>query len=120
MRPHFIPLSFVMLGLCLPICRAGDSAAAVDGQPLAEAVASFNRQAAEDELGRDQPALTEDETVAAILSYGLRGVERVSDDLLPAFRRIAETRRLPANASFEKMSQWQPGGRYSYDVWWVR
>jgi hypothetical protein len=120
MRIHFLAASCVLLGLCYSICRGGDPIAAAEGKPLADAVAVFNRQAAEDEIGRDQPALTEDETVAAILSYRPHGDERVSDDLVPTFRQIAETRSLPASASFEKMSKWQPGGRYSRDVWWVR
>lgn len=86
---------------------------------LAEAVKEFNRRAREDATGKTQPALTEDEVVAAIRGWD-REEEPVTDDIYKAYQAIADTRKLPAGAALEFITRcWGRNDPYEFDVWWI-
>ena len=88
--------------------------------PLAAAIAKFNAQAAADPIGKDQQPLTEDEVIAAILLSDKSAFPEASPELYERFRKIADTRELPADAQFESLNGIDPGGDFVYDVWHVR
>ena len=91
-----------------------------ESRPLAEAIEEFNVKAASDPIGRDQPPLTEDEVVAAILWSDLNKTEKVTDKEYRAFRQIAETRRLPKGSEFEVMKGFRPNADIEFKAWSVR
>ncbi len=82
------------------------------------AVHEFNQRAANIENGKNQPLLTADEVLAAILARDREG-NPVSDEIHALFQRIVESRTLPANAELHFKTSWvqQDGSRV--DVWWV-
>jgi len=87
---------------------------------LAQAIETFNAEAAADPVGRAQPPLTEEEVVAAIRAAKPEKDSAVFEELFRALKRIAETRVLPPKAEFATMTLWDPGEAFVYDVWWVR
>ncbi len=85
---------------------------------LADAVAQFNPQAAQDAIGKDQPPLTEDEVIASI-----RGISRentpMTDDVYNAFQKILVTGMLPARAKLEFTTGWSGHNGFYFTVWWA-
>jgi hypothetical protein len=94
------------------------SRAKVDGTPLRFLVNELNRKAAEDPIGKDQPQLTEDEIVGEIYAATLEGHE-MNDETAKIYRKIAETRTLPADADLYFMTHWVMQGQADFTVWWV-
>lgn len=92
----------------------------VDERPvlLADAVAEFNAQAAQDPIGKDQPPLTEDEVIAS-----LRGIIRertpMTDDVYNALQKVAVTRMLPAKAKLDFTTGWSGHNGFVFTVWWA-
>jgi hypothetical protein len=110
--------------LCLPgLARALEPA---DGDadvrvPLAEAVAAFNRAAAADPIGKEQPPLTEESVIAAIRWATLdRQKLEVSEATFAALDEITKTRALPKRFELEKQRGYEPNDRVTFDVWSVR
>jgi hypothetical protein len=97
---------------------AAGAARAADGTPLADAVKAFNASAAEHPVGKQQPALTEDEVVAALRGWVRERVE-APDEVYRAFQRIADRRRLPQGASLSVISSWTGFHGYDFEVWWI-
>jgi hypothetical protein len=88
---------------------------------LADAVESFNEKALQDPIGKEQPPLTEEEVIAAIRWSGLdRNQMPVSDEEYRAFRKIADTRRLPKGSEFEVLTGFEPNQRFVFEAWSVR
>ena len=91
-----------------------------DGVPLAAAVEEFNLSHSRID-GKRQPPLTEDEVVAAIIHWKQRREEApVTNRIFAAFQRIAETRLMPKEATFEIVKHFQPGDGFMYSIWSVR
>jgi hypothetical protein len=85
--------------------------------PLADAVATFNRTAANDPVGRTQAPLTAAEVTAAIrrqLSTVAREDARAHDILA----RIASTGMIPRNARLHSMTTYSTGAAVR-PVWWI-
>ncbi len=91
-----------------------------ESRPLAEAIEAFNVKAASDPIGREQPPLTEDEVVAAILWSDLNKTEKVTKNEYRAFRQIADTRRMPKSSEFEVLTGFQPNDSVEFQAWSVR
>jgi len=89
--------------------------------PLAEAVRAFNQRAAEDSIGKEQPALTEDSVIAAI-RWEMRDRKKllVSDETFRTLEEITRTRALPKRFELEKQRGYEPDDRVTFDVWSVR
>jgi len=85
---------------------------------LAEAVKGFNRRAQENATGKTQPPLTEDEVVAAIRAWD-REEEPATDEIYKAYQAIADTRKLPAGATFEFITKWSVFNGHEFGVWWI-
>lgn len=111
----------LMFIVALFVAVAGNSIAddEVDTS-LSEAVAAFNKKSLSDTIGAAQPPMTEEEVVAAILLYECPPNEPVSDELLGSFKKIATSKTLPENASFESLNGYDRGGSHIFDVWSVR
>lgn len=86
---------------------------------LVDAIEIFNVQTADDPIGSAQQPLNEAEVVAAIRFWSDPEAP-VSAEMLSSFKKIAETRKLPDNAVFEKLTGYDLGGDYVFDVWSVR
>lgn len=84
---------------------------------LARAVREFNEQAKKDPVGKDQPALTEEEAVAAIRGW-IRDRFPADDPVYAAYQKIANTGALPPGAQLSFTTRWQFKD-YEFDVWWV-
>jgi thiol-disulfide isomerase/thioredoxin len=67
---------------------------------LAEAVNEFNMRAQKDDRGRHQPVLTEQEVLSAIENFDWEGA-RVESGIREIFRKIVDTRTLPAVAMLD-------------------
>ena len=67
---------------------------------LADAVQEFNQRAQKDATGKDQPALTEDEVVAAIRGW-IRERVPATDEVYKVYQTIADTKKLPEGATLE-------------------
>jgi hypothetical protein len=120
MRP-LSTLFFCSLALGLTASRVFSLATPPEQtQSLADAITAFNRHASEIEIGKEQPALTLEEVIAAIRFYRPDPSKPLAADVLTAFKNIAETRELPPGASIWEMTRYEPEGRFSYEVWWVR
>jgi hypothetical protein len=86
---------------------------------LADAVKEFNRRAQDDATGKTQPALTEDEVVAAIRLWD-REEEPVTDDIYKAYQAIADTKKLPEGATLYFITKClNPPRGHEFDVWWI-
>ncbi|MBN1590857.1 MAG: hypothetical protein JW888_15195 [Pirellulales bacterium] len=87
---------------------------------LSDAVAAFNEKARHDRIGAVQPPLTEAEVVAAIRWAGLQEVSWFSPEECREFKKIAESRLLPAGAQLEVIKSFEPGGPYRFTAWSIR
>ena len=89
--------------------------------PLAAAVNAFNKEAAQDPLSQNQPALTEDAVIAAI---GWEMLDRkkllVSDETFRTLGEIITTRSLPKGFDLERLKGYEPNDQVTFDVWSVR
>jgi hypothetical protein len=72
---------------------------------LLEAVKAFNQRARKDTTGKDQPALTEDEVVAAIRGW-IREKVPASDEVYKVYQTIADTKQLPVGATLRFTTKW--------------
>jgi hypothetical protein len=88
---------------------------------LAEAVAAFNKQAAEDPIGKEQPPLTEEAVVAAIRWEMLHRTKLlVSDETFRTLGEIVQSGSLPKGFDLEKQRGYEPNDQVTFDVWSVR
>jgi hypothetical protein len=85
---------------------------------LADAVKEFNQRAQKDATGKDQPALTEDEVVAAIRGW-IRERVPATDEVYKVYQTIADTKKLPEGATLTFTTQWSGFNQHAFDVWWV-
>ena len=92
--------------------------AADEPRPLVDAIADFNSRAAEDEIGKVQPPLSEAEVIAAIRGW-IRERTPVDDETYLAFQSIATTGLLPDRANLRFITRWTGYNGYDFDVWWV-
>jgi hypothetical protein len=92
---------------------------AVADDELADAVKAFNALATKNDIGKDQPALTEAEVVAAIRGWIRNQTPPATDEVYEAFQKIAETGQLPKGAKFSYTTGWIGYRGYDFDVWWV-
>jgi hypothetical protein len=115
---RFVPTSFSTrrsTSLSRAKSKAGPSI------PLGQAIRELNDQYRNDRIGKDQPPLTEDEVVAAILWAAHERKEfPVTDDEFQAFQHIAESRRLPRGSQFEVLTGYEPDTFTVFEVWSVR
>lgn len=102
---------------CVLICL-GEPHSTAETQ-LVVAINQFNNEAKSDPIGLTQQPLTENEVVAAIRFWNDPDA-LVSAEMLSSFKEIAETRVLPKNAVFDKLTGYDRGGDYIFDVWSVR
>lgn len=88
---------------------------------LSDAIREFNQRQRQHSIGRHQPALTDDEVIAAIRRAGVERDEvDLSDDEFQSFQNIAETGLMPAGWSFEFLTDIElPDGSW-VKVWSVR
>jgi len=84
--------------------------------PLADTVASFNAQTRHDSVGKHEPAITEEEIVAAVDSQ-LPKLD-ATDQVKKIYARIARSRRLPRDAHWDSTTGYRSGGQ-RYTVWWI-
>ncbi len=115
--------SIVLLTLTLAgFCPLNAAEPEPDGSTsLADAVKAFNERAAETPIGKEQPPLTEAEVIAAIRWWDFdRKRSPVSDEEYRAFRKVAETRRLPEGWEFEVLTGFEPNRQVAFDAWSVR
>jgi hypothetical protein len=115
MKHLFVFLSVTTLALTSAVYPAEPFAAET---PLAAAVERFNAQAKLDPIGKDQPPLTVDETVAAIRGW-VRKHHSVTDEYYQAFQKIADTATLPAGSRLDFTTGWKNYNGYDFVVWWV-
>jgi beta-lactamase regulating signal transducer with metallopeptidase domain len=111
----------------VPVVPTGSKAApqkkvGVPMEPtLPDAIKAFNEKASKDQIGKDEPPITEQEVIAGIRASQRPKESDVTDKLYNAFKQIAETRQLPPGAALEALGgPWDPGGSFVYDVWFVR
>ena len=85
---------------------------------LADAVKELNQRAQDDATGKDQPALTEDEVVAAIRGW-IREEAPATDQVYKVYQTIADTKKLPEGATLTFCTKWYGFNKHDFDVWWV-
>src|SRR5688500_8207225 len=85
---------------------------------LADAVEEFNQRAQKDATGKDQPALSEDEMVAAIRGW-IRERVTATDEVYKAYQTIADTKRLPEESKLTFTTRWSGFNNHEFDVWWI-
>jgi hypothetical protein len=107
-----------LLVACLLVTLVAIGLAADEPRPLADAVADFNLRAAKSETGKLQPALTQEEVIAAIRGW-MRDRTPVADATYQEFQTIAATGALPAGARLHFTTRWTGYNGYDFDVWWV-
>lgn len=91
------------------------------GRSLADAISELNAKAKQDPIGASQPPLTAEEVTAAILGWD-RDRFPVSDSVYDAFRKVAETRRLPLGAELDFLTSCYgcgEDGEYDIEGWWI-
>lgn len=86
---------------------------------LADAVKEFNQRALKDATGKDQPALTEEEAVAAIRGWDRTLVPPAPDEVYKIYQTIADTSKLPAGATLTYTTRWSGFNNHEFDVWWI-
>jgi hypothetical protein len=86
---------------------------------LSDAVKAFNQRAAADAIGKNQPALTDDEVVAAIRGWIREQGPAASDEVYKIYQTIADTKKLPEGASLTFLTRWPGFNNYDFDVWWI-
>ena len=114
LRKLAMPMATVLALITYPV--AGDEKGKV--ATLADAVKEFNQRAQKDATGKDQPALTEDEVVAAIRGW-IRERFPATDEVYKVYQTIADTRRLPEGATLTFTTKWSGFNGHEFDVWWV-
>jgi len=113
--------TFVAVSLTLICQTSAGQPSRQESLPLADAIKAFNERAVADPIGKDQPPLTKEEVIGAIRHLQRPEVDPpVTAELFAAFKQIATTHALPPNAEFEKLTGYDPGGAYVFDVWSVR
>jgi hypothetical protein len=113
--------TIVAVSLALMWQTAADQPSRQESLTFADAIKTFNTKAAEHPIGKDQPPLTEEEAIAAIRAWEhTKSKWPMSDEMYEAFKKVAETRTLPPNASFYWETGYQPGGAFVFDIWSVR
>jgi hypothetical protein len=85
---------------------------------LKAAVEDFNRKTPQP-IGKPQPPLTEDEVIAAIRGWVPEHTPGLTNDIYNRFQEIAETRKLPKDASLSKCSGWIGYRGFRFEVWWI-
>ena len=85
---------------------------------LGNAVKEFNQRAQKDATGKDQPALTEDEVVAAIRGW-IRERIPATDEVYKVYQTIADTKKLPEGATLTFTTKWSGFNKHEFDVLWV-
>ena len=112
-------VSLCILGKALALEPAADAPEA--RIPLTDAVDAFNRAAADDPIGKEQAALTEEAVIAAIRWSLLdRSKLEVSAATVEALEDVTKTRALPRRFQLEKHRGYEPNDRVTFDVWSVR
>jgi hypothetical protein len=111
---------YVVLGVLMVTGAGNPGAMAGPGgnESLRDAVAAFNERARNDETGKQQPPLTEEEVVAAIRGW-IRERVKASGEVYAAYQRIADTGRLPEGAELDFTTGWVGFRGYDFDVWWI-
>ena len=113
-RKLAMAISAILALIAYPV--AGDENGKVP--TLADAVKEFNQRAQKDATGKDQPALSEDEMVAAIRGW-IREGDTTTDEVYKVYQTIADTKRLPAGAKLTFTTRWSGFNKHEFDVWWV-
>src|SRR6516165_6186366 len=90
LRKLAMSMAAVLAFIAYPV--AGDENGKVP--TLADAVEEFNQRAQQDATGKDQPALTVDEVVAAIRGW-IRERVPATDEVYNVYQTIADTQKLP-------------------------
>src|SRR5262245_36952803 len=114
LRTLALPMAVVLVLIAYSFAGAQQGKAST----LAEAIGAFNRRAQGDATGKDQPALTEDEVVAAIRGW-IRKQVPVSDEVYKIYQTIADTKTLPEGATLRFITKWSGFNNHEFDVWWV-
>ena len=86
---------------------------------LAIAVERFNARAAASPIGRTQQALTVAEVIAAIRWIQPDAVPVTSEEFA-AYKKIAETQKLPPEADLEVISTFIPDNKTKFQAWSIR
>lgn len=89
--------NFIAGAMMLALVPAANSFAQAFPSPvsLRAGVMILNAKARKDSVGKTQPALTEEEVVAAIRGWIPEHTPDVNEEVYSRFQKIAETRRLP-------------------------
>jgi hypothetical protein len=114
LRKPAIPVAIVLVLTYSAI--AGDEK--VKPVTLADAVKSFNQMAKKNAIGKDQPALTGDEVVAAIRGW-VREQVPATDEVYKVYQTIADTKELPEGARLRFTTKWIGFNNHEFDVWWI-
>ncbi|KAA3611701.1 MAG: hypothetical protein DWQ01_06350 [Planctomycetota bacterium] len=91
------------------------------GSELERAVQAFNHQAADNEIGKDQPPLTSEAVVAAIrwnLSPSSSLV--IADGTREALKNVVDQGLWPQDFELESLTGYEPDDRTVFTVWSVR
>lgn len=125
-----MPINAILLVLSVVAACPLDAACRPDSRPLADAIASFNAEAAIDPVGQRQLPLTEAELIAVLRwaaqeEHGHSAISRISDpapsrETYEKLRDIVETQALPEGARLERLTGYEPDDRTVYEVWSVR
>jgi len=114
LRKLAMSMAAVLAFIAYPV--AGDENGKVP--TLADAVEEFNQRAQQDATGKDQPALTVDEVVAAIRGW-IRERVPATDEVYRVYQTIADTKKLPDGATLTFTTKWSGFNNHEFDVWWI-
>ena len=114
LRKLAMSMAAVLAFIAYPV--AGDENGKVP--TLADAVEEFNQRAQQDATGKDQPALTVDEVVAAIRGW-IRERVPATDEVYRVYQTIADTKKLPDGATITFTTKWSGFNNHEFDVWWI-
>ena len=114
LRKSAIPIAMVLVLTSSAI--AGDEKGKT--LMLADAVKEFNQRAKKNATGKDQPALTEDEVVAAIRGW-IREKTPATDEVYKVYQTIADTKKLPEGTALRFTTKWSGFNNHEFDVWWI-
>jgi hypothetical protein len=109
-----MPVAAVLALITYPVAGGEKGKASM----LADAVKEFNQRARQDATGKDQPALTEDEVIAAIRGW-IRERSPATDEVYKVYQTIADTRKLPEGAALRFTTKWSGFNNHEFDVWWI-
>jgi hypothetical protein len=89
--------------------------------PLGLAIADFNRRAHADRVGAGEPALTENEIVAAVRAWigGAAEPTRLPAQVAQELRMIAAQRTMPKGSYLRFIPGLVAEDGYDVDVWWI-